>query len=135
MFAVSFSVSHSNLTSCSHFGRIWDNVNIELQYNFVGTDYLSPVPPEAATRRDFRLLRRGKSFVATHPGPSAIGRNDSEMIGSMRSQGANVGSNIPVGVPSLSLVSRGMPITSRGAPLETNSCAQPMRVQGAMENR
>ena len=75
------------------------------------------------------LLRRGKGLIATHPRPNAVGRNDSEMVGSMRSQGANIGSDIPVRVSSLSLHGRGASVIGRRAILEANGCGQPMRVQ------
>ena len=75
------------------------------------------------------LLGRSKGLVATHPRPSAVGRSDSEMVGGVRSQPRNVGSDIPERVSSLSLHGRGVPVIGRCAILETNGGGQPMRIQ------
>ena len=66
-------------------------------------------------------LRRGKGLVAAHSGARAVGRHDSEMISSMGSQTADVGSTIAVHIASLTLHGRGVAVTGRGAILERDS--------------
>ena len=75
------------------------------------------------------MLRRSKGPVATCPRPTAVGRNDSEMVGNMGSQSADVRSNIAVRVPSLTLHGRGVAVIRGRAILEVNSRGQPMRIQ------
>ena len=70
------------------------------------------------------LLRRSKGPVATHPRAVRITGYDSEMVGSVHSQSADVRSNVPVRVPSLSHHSRGVPVTSRRTVLEMNGRGQ-----------
>ena len=65
-------------------------------------------------------LRRGKGPVAAVPGAAAVGRYDSEMISSVRSQAADVASDVPVRVSSLTLDRRGVSITGGGPILKMN---------------
>jgi hypothetical protein len=51
------------------------------------------------------------------------------MVSSIASQATDVGSNIPEGVSSLTLHSRGAPVIGRGAILEINACDQPIRIE------
>jgi len=76
-----------------------------------------------------RSLRRGKGPVAAESGAAAVGRHDSEMISCVGTQAADVGSDIPEGVPSLSLHSGGVPVAGRGAILERNTRSQAMRIE------
>ena len=66
-------------------------------------------------------LRRGKGLVAAHSGAGTVGRYNSEMIGSMGSQTADVGSNVAVGIASLTLHRGSVAVTGRGAILERDS--------------
>ena len=47
--------------------------------------------------------KRGKRPVAAEPCAGAVGRHNSEMISGVWTQPADVGSDVPIGVPSLSL--------------------------------
>jgi len=74
-------------------------------------------------------LRRGKGPVAAYSGARTVHSHDSEMISSMGGQAADVGSNIPVRIASLTLHGRGVAVTGRRAILEINACGQPMRIE------
>ena len=80
-------------------------------------------------------LRRSKGPVAAHSGTRTVRSHDSEMISSMGSQAADAGSNIPVRVASLTLHGCGVAVTGRRAPLERNSCHQPMWIERAIQCR
>jgi len=75
------------------------------------------------------LLRRSKGPIAAHLRAVRITSYDSEMVGNMRSQSADVRSNVPVRVPSLTLHGRGVAVTRGRAILEVNSRGQRMRIQ------
>ena len=47
--------------------------------------------------------KRGKCPVAAEPCAGGVGRHNSEMIDGVWTQPADVGSDVPIGVPSLSL--------------------------------
>jgi hypothetical protein len=51
------------------------------------------------------------------------------MVSGIASQATDVGSNIPEGVSSVTLYSRGAPVIGRGAVLEINARGQPMRIK------
>jgi len=51
------------------------------------------------------------------------------MISRVRSQAADVGSNVQVGVPTATLWGGGKSVAGRGAVLEVNSRGQPMRIE------
>lgn len=75
-------------------------------------------------------LRRSKSPVAAPRATGAISTNNTEMVRSVRSQAANVGSNRPVRVSGLTLCRRAVSVKWGGrAVLEINGRAQPMRIQ------
>ena len=74
-------------------------------------------------------LLRGKGSVVAVPGADTVGSYNSKMISSVPSQATDVGSNIPEGVSSLTLHSRGAPVIGRGATLEINARGQPMRIE------
>ena len=74
-------------------------------------------------------LRRGKGPVAAHSGARTVHSHDSEMVSSMGSQAADVGSNISVRIASLTLHSRGVAVTGRRAILERNRRGQPMWIE------
>ena len=80
-------------------------------------------------------LRRGKGSVAAHSGTCTVRSHDSEMVSSMGSQAADAGSNIPVRISSLTLHGCGVAVTGRRAPLERNSCHQPMWIERAIQCR
>ena len=80
--------------------------------------------------RDYHSsLLRGKGPVAAVPGADTVGSYNSKMISSIPSQATDVGSNIPEGVSSVTLHSRGAPVIGRGATLEINARGQPMRIE------
>ena len=80
--------------------------------------------------RDYHwLLLRGKGPVVAVPGADTVGSYNSKMISSITGQATDVGSNIPEGVSSLTLHSRGAPVIGCGAPLEINARGQPMRIE------
>ena len=74
-------------------------------------------------------LRRGKDPVAAHFGTRTVRSHDLEMVSSMGSQAADVGSNIPVRIASLTLHGRGVAVTGRRAILEKDTRSQPMRIE------
>jgi hypothetical protein len=74
-------------------------------------------------------LLRGKGPVAAVPGADTVSSYNSKMISSIRGQASDVGSNIPEGVSSLTLHSRGALVIGRGAILEINARHQPMRIE------
>jgi hypothetical protein len=77
----------------------------------------------------FWRLRRGKGPIRAVPRPGAVSRHSSEMISSVRTQAANVGTNVPEGVSGLTLHRRGVSVTGRGAILEIDTRGQPMWVE------
>ena len=80
--------------------------------------------------RDYHSsLLRGKGPVAAVPGADTVGSYHSKMISSIPGQATDVGSNIPEGVSSLTLHSRGAPVIGRDATLEINARGQPMRIE------
>ena len=77
--------------------------------------------------------KRGKGPVAAHSGTRAVTRDDSVMINRVRTQAADVGSNVQVRVPTATLWGGGKSVAGRGAVLEVNSCGQPMWIDQAIE--
>ena len=75
------------------------------------------------------MLLRGEGPVAAVPGADTVGSYNSKMISSIASQATDVGSNIPEGVSSLTLHSRGASVIGRGAILEINARGQSMRIE------
>jgi len=57
------------------------------------------------------------------------------VIGSIATQPTDAGNNIPEAVSSVTLHSRDAPVTGRGAILEINARAQPMRIEYTIECR
>ena len=80
-------------------------------------------------------LLRGKGSVAAVPGADTVGSYNSKMISSIPSQATDVGSNIPEGVSSVTLHSRGASVIGRGAILEINARGQPMRIEQTIKCR
>ena len=66
-------------------------------------------------------LRRGQGPVAAHSGARAVRSHDSEMVSGVGSQAADVSSNIPVRIASLTLRGRSVAVTGRGAILERDT--------------
>ena len=74
-------------------------------------------------------LRRSKGPVAAEPSAAAVGGHNSEMIKVARAQAADVGSDRPGRIPSLSLHRGGVPVAGCRAPLEIDGCGQSMRIE------
>ena len=74
-------------------------------------------------------LRSGKGSIAAEPGADRVGRFDSEMIRAVAHQTGDVGMDGTVRVPILALHRSVGAVVGSQPILETNSRAQPMRVE------
>ena len=94
------------------------------------SDNWSAVPPHDGTLQIIiSPLARGKAPVGAESSAGAVGRYNAEMIRSVRSQAADVRSDVSVRAPTLTLHRRSVSITGRRAILERNACGQPMRIK------
>jgi len=91
-----------------------------------------PTPDAIASANPNPLLRSHWSLpcsegsVAAEPGASGVCSYDSEMIGIVRTQVTNVGSNIPVHVSSLPLHRRTLAVADGRPVLKIDVCSQSM---------
>ena len=83
-------------------------------------------PKQTNTTRRYCVV---KVLSLPYSGADTVGSYNSKMISGVPSQATDVGSNIPEGVSSLTLHSRGAPVIGRGATLEINARGQPMRIE------
>ena len=81
-----------------------------------------------------RGAKRGKCPVAAHPRAGAVSGHDSEMVRCARHQAANVGGDVPIRVPSLSLGSGRESVAGGSAILEMKSRGQAVGVECPIES-